>query len=974
MKPFLEYVAEDIIRKHGTDLSRTAVVFPNKRASLFLNELLVRNTDRPMWSPAYTTIRDLFKAHSQLKCADPIKLVCDLHKSFCKCTGSTETLDHFYGWGQLLIADFDDIDKNMADAKKVFANLRDIHEMDDLSYLEQEQIEILKKFFRNFSEGSNTELKRRFLNLWSNFYSIYKDFNERLEQQHLTYEGALYRKVVCDDSISFERDRYIFVGFNLLQKVEQKLFMRLKEQGKAHFYWDFDNYYMQCEGLWHNEAGHFIRQYLDAFPNELDTNDRNIYDNFAKTKTISFMAAQTENVQARYVSTWLRNNNRIAAGKRTAIVMADEKLLQPIIHSLPDEVDSVNITTGYPLSQTPIASEVQILISLQLNGYSPKMRKFRLRNINNLLKHPYARFASDRCSELYDKLNIETKVYFASPEQLSIDDGLAMIFTPLANAEGTVTADRLTTWLRDIIRLTATNSANDSNQMLQESLFRTYTLLNRLHDLIHQGDLIIDNSTLQRLIIQMIQSTNIPFHGEPAVGIQIMGVLETRNLDFDHVLLLSCNEGNMPKGINDTSFIPYNIRKAYGLTTIDNKVAIYAYYFHSLLQRATDITLVYNNAAGDMRTGEMSRFMLQMLVESNHEIRQYSLQPGLRPQQLMPQQIEKGEEEMKRLLQRFDKTQNPHKQGQPLLTPSAISRYMRCELQFYYNYVAGLFEDDDNDDIEIDSRIFGNIFHNSSEKIYRRLTEKNNKIFATDLEAIINSRIDIERAVDETFKEELFKISAKGTQMPDYNGLQIINREVIIRYIIQLLEIDRKLAPFEIVGLESLVSSDLTVVSPTHTFTTTIGGRIDRLDSVNDGSGERIRVIDYKTGSHVAKPLPDAESIFNPDCVAKNSNYYLQTMLYSLLVSSSESRKGNNVPVSPALLFIQHATADDYDPTLCFGKQKISSVEDYREVFTTLLNQKIAEIFDASVPFRPTDERSRCVNCPYKSLCGSHST
>jgi hypothetical protein len=299
---------------------------------------------------------------------------------------------------------------------------------------------------------------------------------------------------------------------------------------------------------------------------------------------------------------------------------------------------------------------------------------------------------------------------------------------------------------------------------------------------------------------------------------------------------------------------------------------------------------------------------------------------------------------------------------------------MRCELQFYYNYVAGLFEDDDNDDIEIDSRIFGNIFHNSSEKIYRRLTEKNNKIFATDLEAIINSRIDIERAVDETFKEELFKISANGTQMPDYNGLQIINREVIIRYIIQLLEIDRKLAPFEIVGLESLVSSDLTVVSPTHTFTTTIGGRIDRLDSVNDGSGERIRVIDYKTGSHVAKPLPDAESIFNPDCVAKNSNYYLQTLLYSLLVSSSESRKGNNVPVSPALLFIQHATADDYDPTLCFGKQKISSVEDYREVFTTLLNQKIAEIFDASVPFRPTDERSRCVNCPYKSLCGTHST
>ena len=236
MKSFLEYVAEDILNKYGSDLSRTAIVFPNKRASLFMNEYLARHSGRPLWSPTYMTISELFRNHSDRQVGDSIKLVCDLHRSFVECTGLEESLDHFYGWGLILLSDFDDIDKNMADADKVFANLRDIHELDDVSYLTEEQTAILKKFFSNFSSDHNSELKRRFLQLWSHFGEIYHHYNQRLADQQLTYEGALYRQVATNDSLEFPYDRYLFVGFNLLQKVEQQLFKRLRQQGKAKFH------------------------------------------------------------------------------------------------------------------------------------------------------------------------------------------------------------------------------------------------------------------------------------------------------------------------------------------------------------------------------------------------------------------------------------------------------------------------------------------------------------------------------------------------------------------------------------------------------------------------------------------------------------------------------------------------------------------------------------------------------------------
>ena len=875
---FLEHVAADLLKRYGTDLSRVAVVFPNKRASLFLNEHLARLAGKPLWSPAYITISDLFRSHSSWKVADPILLVCELHKCFIETTGIDETLDHFYGWGQLLLADFDDLDKNMGPADQVFKNLRDIHELDDISYLTDEQREMIKRFFSNFSEDHNSELKQRFLRLWSRIGTIYHRFNEQLASQQLCYEGALYRQVAENPAIDFRYDTYAFVGFNHLQEVEKILFKRLEREGKAIFYQDTE----------------------ELPPEEL-----------------TYISAPTENIQARYVSQWL-TPERIAAGRKTAIVLCDEKLLQTVIHCLPKEVEKVNVTTGYPLSQTAASTLVSQFFNLQINGYSLKTHSFRRHWLELMKRHPFAKMMPEDYADTHYTDNGE-----------------------LLHA------------LLGIVRHVA-KDPSPKDQLATESLFRVYTVLNRLTDLVDSSILKVDIITLQRLVTQVIQSTSIPFHGEPAEGIQIMGVLETRNLDFDHVLMLSCNEGNMPRGVSDTSFIPYSIRKAYGLTTVDHKVAIYEHYFHRLLQRAKDVTLVYNNSTNDGQAGEMSRFMLQQMVEREKPIMYRTLQAGQKTSLRRPKAIAKTDEVMAIMKNQFSKEKE--KGG---ISPTAISTYLRCQLRFFYHYVANLIEPDENDEELIDNRIFGNIFHKAAQTLYEKLKVlTGNHITALVIDDYLKSKIEIEQAVDAAFRTELFQIKDQNRKTPDYDGLQLINREVIIKYLRLLLEADRKLTPFSILGLEKPIRMPF--------GDTVLKGIIDRLDQITDPeTGEElVRVIDYKTGAKKQKDQPDVAAIFDPANVKEHSDYYLQAFLYSHIV-----RQEKNIPVSPLLLFIQHTGAENYDPTLKLGKEPVKDIANVSNEFMQLLTEKMSEIFSQDLAFSPTEDADRCKTCPYQMLC-----
>ena len=941
MKTFLDHVASDILQKFGSGaatshdasaggLSRIAVVFPNKRASLFLNDALARIAGKPLWSPHYITISELFRQQSKLQVADNIKLVCDLHKVYSQVTGYNKGIDQFYGWGQLLISDFDDIDKNMAPVHQLFTNLQGLHELDDVSYLSDEQRAIIRKFFSNFSDTHSSELKERFLRLWSNMETIYNEFNATLESQGIAYEGHLYRTVAQDTDIEYPYDKYIFVGFNLLQRVERQLFKTLQQQHKALFYWDYDNFYKQ------SEAGRYISQYLTVFPNEFDAHDNSIFNAFSNPKDITFVSGPTENIQARYVTDWLLQNERIADGRRTAIVMCDESLLGTVIHCLPPQVEHVNVTTGYPLIQSSVASFVTQYLNLHAMGYDRLNHRFRLRYVKSLLRHPLAHLV-DKEVLLQSFDNYPSNDAPSTAYNLSLLRHLSTVITICAKGSNT-------------------DDANNMAAFNNESMFRAYTLVNRIVSLIDSGDLVVSLITLSRLIKQLIQQTSIPFHGEPAAGIQIMGVLETRNLDFDHVLILSANEGNMPRGISDTSFIPYSLRKAFGLTTVENKVAIYAYYFNRLLSRAKDVTLCYNNSTTDGHSGEMSRFMLQLLVESPHPVRQLTLQGGQHVERQHPRPIAKTPDVTEALRRRFCSS---------MLTPTAINRYMRCQLQFYYNYVEGLHEPDDNDDEIIDNRTFGNIFHDAAQLVYEKMTQHSRHITESDIDSVLKSGAEIERAVDESIRQSLFQITDSHVPMPELNGLQIINRQVIIHYLRRLLTIDRRLAPFTILGLEKEVSRSLNI-KPLD-INTTIGGRIDRLDKIVRDGVEQIRVIDYKTGSTHLNPLKSVNDIFDAAQLHNHNDYYLQAFLYARIVAGKQP----TVPVAPALLFIQHTSGENYNPILRFDQSLINDVATPEgDHFEELLSEKINEMFNDSLSFVPTDNRTVCKTCPYAAFCG----
>lgn len=947
-----------MLAKWGTDMSRIVVVFPNKRAALFMNEYMARMAGKPMWSPAYTTISELFGKHSEYVVGDSIKLVCDLHKSFVKCTGIDETLDHFYGWGQLLLTDFDDIDKNMADADKIFCNLKDIHELDDLSYLTDEQRELLKRFFANFSHDQETELKKRFLSLWSHFGDIYHDYNQRLRNQGIGYEGAIYREVATRKDIEFEYDTYIFVGFNLLQKVEQELFANLKKAGKAHFYWDFDTYYMpRNNSAYTNAAGKYIAMYLEDFPNELDVCSADIYQNMRRPKDVSFVMASTENIQARYASQWLREEGRCLAGRKTAVVMCDEAILAPIIQSLPPEADKVNITSGFPLGMTPIASFVSLLLDTYTSGIAGKGTCYRAQYASKLLRHAYTRYISDKANDVYATIKEQHLVY---PDQATLtmngeDQRLALLFKTI-----NIGNVHLLHHVETIIKLIGVNAKDTEDAFLQESVFRMYTIINRLEQLAANGDMDVDINTLRRLIKQLIAAATIPFHGEPVVGIQIMGVLETRNLDFKHLLLLSCNEGNMPKGVNDSSFIPYAIRKAHGLTTIDNKVAIYSYYFHRLLQRAEDITIVYNNTTDNGHTGEMSRFMLQMMVDGQQKIKHYNLLADNSPIARKPKSVSKAGSIKEKL------------DGMKSLSPSAINRYIKCPLMFFYQYVASIKEPDCEDDV-VDNRMFGNIFHKSAQLIYDDIMSHNNgRIEKASIQKYLNTKGLLESIVDRAFNEELFKVK-NSMRSPYYNGLHLINRKVLIEYLRQLLHSDQRTAPFEMLALEDAVYTQIAFETEDNNVRKIrIGGIIDRLDRVTDARTgvSTIRVVDYKTGIQATRKIKEIEEIFSDMNISqKHSDYYLQAILYSLIVDNSTKYNKQKDCVSPALLFVKQASKENYDPVLEIDSQKIANVREYKVEFEQHLKEVLHDIFNTNLPFTPTTDNTRCDKCAYRRIC-----
>ena len=957
MESFLKLVAADLYKHTEGNLAHTAVVFPNKRAGLFFNEYLAQESDSPIWSPAYVSISELFRSLSPWEVGDPVKLVCELYKIFRRETQSTETLDDFYFWGEMLISDFDDADKNRVDTDKLFSNLQDLRNiMDDYTFIDDEQEEAIRQFFQNFSIERRTALKERFISLWNVLGNIYKGFRESLASQNIAYEGMMYRHVIEHldvDKLPYEK--YIFVGFNVLNKVEHTLFSQLKDAGKAVFYWDYDEFYMKenRQAVTH-EAGEFIRRNLRDFPSPLSGE---LFKNLSKPKEVHYIASSTENAQARYLPQWIRNN-LTTPEKETAVVLCNEALLQPVLHSLPAEVKHVNITMGFPLSQTPVYSFLIALLELHTHGFNFKSGRYTFQSVVTLLKHPYTRQLTGQ-AELLEKELTRNNRFYPLPGELGKDEFLTQLFTPLSGNLNLCI--RLSETLQQVASIYQANTSGTEdtdafNQLYRESLFKAYTTINRFRTLIEEDELTVQSETFRRLLVKVLSTTNIPFHGEPAIGMQVMGVLETRNLDFRHLVLLSVNEGQLPKSGGDSSFIPYNLRKAFGMTTIEHKIAVYAYYFYRLLQRAERITLIYNTSSDGLNRGEWSRFMLQFLIEWPHPITRQFLEAGQSPQGTSSITVEKTPDVMRRMQSLFDVRANPKAK----FSPSALNYYLDCPLKFYYRYVAGLSAPDEVS-AEIDSATFGSIFHYAAEHIYKDLTTHGKVINKEALETLLRNEVKLQDYVDTAFKKLFFNVPQN--EKPEYNGVQLINSAVIARYLKQLLQNDLRYAPFTFIASEMEVDEPIDIQTPKGVIKSRIGGIIDRMDS-KDGT---LRIVDYKTGGDADTP-PHVESLFIPD--KKRSNYVFQTFLYAAIMC----RKQPTMKIAPALLYIHRAATETYSPVIQMGesrkpKEAVEDFSKYEKEYRERLQGLLEEIFNPEKSFTQTEIIEKCTYCDFKALC-----
>ncbi len=978
MEPFLKIVTDDLYTRLNGNFEGVAMVFPNKRAGLFFNEYLLEKIgDGAAWSPACITISELFEQSSDSIVGDPVLLVSLLHKVYQNYTNSNESLDKFYYWGEMLIRDFDDIDKNLADAQKLFANIEDLRKFGTAKdILSEEQQKAVMQFFANFAPEKESEIKNKFKSTWEVLYPIYKSFKECLRKKHLAYEGMLCRDVIeNNEGINLSYDKYVFVGFNALNGVERKLFDILKKDGKALFYWDYDTHYT---GNMQHEAGHFMRMNLQRYTNALD---KEFFNNLKNKKNVTFVSASTDNIQTRYIPQWLEEN----LGEKeveTAIVLCDETMLESALHALPDKINErqlnlLNVTMGFPISHTPVFSLVKMLVELQTRGYDEKQRCFMLSAVERILKHPYIIQSSEKAAGLREKL-LSEKRFFPSDEELCCDDILGLAFTRPANN---------TEWIRNIAALIyaiANERAKigeiDNNlyeELFCEALLKAHSQTQRLLALLESGEIDLQQPALGSLLIRILSQQSMPFHGEPVVGLQIMGLLETRNLDFKNILVLAANEGNLPKSSNDNSFIPYNLRRAFGLTMSEHRDSIYAYYFYRLLQRAENITVVFNNSTESNGKAECSRYLLQILGENMYDVKRLHLDAEQINGKIEAKNIKKSHAIMQILHKKFDTGTN--KPGLTL-SPSGINKFLECELKFFYYYVMGLKEAKEVK-TELEANDFGDIFHLAAEFMYDDIKKNNNgTIDKSDLQRLEENPLLLTNYIDNAFGELFFK---KGNRVV-YNGEQLINRRVMHRFLQRLVKMDKAYTPFKYIGGEKAVKFPYTFKKRNgEDITINIGGKIDRIDAKND----TLIIIDYKTGKDKKLDSKSSlEEIFAHE--GESAGYRFQALLYAVAVIElvnngkdyskdeelswvEEVKKAGISKVIPELIYLvrkDNALHEDF--VIDINKKIIEDVAEYKKDFLNHLQEVLQNIFDEKRDFEPTDKKKRCEYCEYKSICG----
>ncbi len=967
---FLDQLARRIQADFGDDIGDIAVVLPTRRAALFLKESLAKTYKKTLWAPQMLSIQDFVRSLTNWQYPEQLALNFELYQVYKKAMrerhpGYNESFERFYAWGEMLLKDFDEVDKYLVDAEGLFSNIRDLRRIEMEFGLSENDAKALQRFWQSVHGLTATEeeeaispIKKTFLDIWEVLGDVYKNFGQSLQAKSLAYDGIAYRQIVAqlrEEKLKLPYRHVIFAGFNALSLAEQEMIRLMLEQQKAHIYWDVDVSYfpekiLQNQPNWQygaisEEAGKFIRKLHPLW--EAKGSRLIQHDMVAEEKEVILTGVALQTAQARLLGQLLADlPSDTDALRQHAIILADENLLFPVLYSLPETVENLNITMGFPLRQTHVYHLLFSITGLIRNQILGKDGKGLFSHIDllQLLNSPYIKSIAPQLSEKKQQ-EIQEKNLLYVPREFLLEAASPPLYVhifqpPASSAE-------LVTYFAELFDLLLADAQSRDAQLEAEYIFQFFTLFNRFRDILAEFDETLSVRGFADIFREAIRKGKIPFEGEPLIGLQLMGILESRTLDFEHVYLLGANEGSLPDTSSGNSFIPYHLRKGFRMPTFEEKDAIFAYHFFRLIQRAKHVHLIYNsNSIDGGSTQEMSRYLQQLklyqhlfpnmkLVERQYQIpAPFSKQPEIH--------IQRGiEVEQKFGLKYLSK-------GSRYLSATALTTFLACPIKFYFKYLAEVKEIESLEE-SMEAGTFGTVLHSSMEYLYRPFLGKT--VQKEDFEAL-NKRIDAE--IKKAFLEQNI---AWDLQL---QGKNYLYREVIQRLCKDILEQDEISAPFEILHLEddSLFHTQL----PLGQQSVKLNGLFDRVDRM-PGTGY-VRIVDYKTGKvDFGKTPHTVEDVFSAEKWERAQLGGLKEAFQGFLYAWLFDLKfpGNDIVMG-------YYTARKLQNGLVY----LNAGEPIRQEQLQAFGAKLAELIGhiSRADFPQSEQLSRCGYCAYREICG----
>lgn len=951
MERFLSQCAGYIYKKHQGELQNVCVVFPNRRSGVFFNSYLQGEISGAVIAPETTTIGELISGFSEYYQAEKLQLISILFDVFKKHTQTTETFDEFYFWGEILLADYNDVDRYLVDARDLFRNILELKEIDSVfDYLTKEQKEALEQFWGSMAVAGKKEFEQKHLRIWEKLFPVYAEFKEILKQRKVAYGGMIDRYVIENlenNESKFDYNKYYFIGLNALNNCEKSLFRYLLGLQKAEFLWDFDNFYLN-DTL--NEAGRFLRENLINFPPPADFEFQP--DLFSERKNIKLVAVSSNYGQAQQIPVFLNETKTDFENKfdNTAIVLADETLLFSSLGAIPANAGTINITMGYPAKNSMIFGFLLLLVNLLKNKRTDEKKGFvaYYRYVTDILNHQLlAQWEGEKNREFVSEIQTKNKITIALNE-IAFSEIHRIIFTLPEKVEN------YGTYFLNVLGEIARKFQSDGvgNAMMSEIVYAVYQSVEKLrmvvNNTISEQKRDISDAVFFRLFSQYIGTVSVAFEGEPLSGLQVMGILETRCLDFRNLVILGLNENKWPRTFTAPSFIPANIRKGFGLPGIDEQDAMYAYYFYRLIQRAKNVTATYSVVKEGIGTGELSRYGFQLFYDSRHKPEKINLDFSFSHDPIKAISIKSSDEVVLKLLGN-NTAEHP-------LSPSAVITYLQCSLRFYFRYVMQLPEPDKVKE-DVDGMIFGNIFHDTLEALYKPFVSR--VINKSDIENIRKDRVLIENEIRKKLARNYFFESEENAKNIRIEGKVLLFFENIFTYIDQLLKFDCSLAPFSLISLEEKYDTILEINVNGEQKKIFTGGRIDRVDRLNG----KIRALDYKTGYVKSTVFKQVGELFEKNKKDLKKEV-LQAMIYTWILSVKTGEKD----FQPAIYGLRDLFKTDFNPDIKWDKHDFSFSE-LKEDFENGLKSVISEIYSTDNVFEQTPHTENCKYCAYNTIC-----